>query len=345
MSINWKEILLNFFFWLASAWLITSSFSIQTQEIELINNQETVRTIRNESLIIGILVCIAISFFMFYLNLGNIRKLQFSRSRLRVSMISLLLLLGTLGLAAAINRVTIYSTPIPIPYSLSMGIVAFYFTISTAYGLGKAWHAVEKRQQQLLIGKKQAELNLLRNQLQPHFLFNALNNLLSMVDQKQSPQLAQAFERLSQLLRYVIDESHSSQVRIAQEIEFIRNYVGLQLLRFEADEIALNFMVTGTYEDQLLEPGIFIPFVENAFKYGSEPEHRASIDLEFDISQENEIYFSIRNTIFKVPHQAESSGTGIKSAMARLELIYPKKHELIISKDGSFLVSLKINTT
>ena len=259
-------------------------------------------------------------------------------------MLSLVLFSVALLLFFALEALFFDADSISLPLAISIGIMVFYFTTSSAYGIVKILTQAEKRQQQLQLAKKQAELNLLRNQLQPHFLFNALNNLLAMVEQQQSPQLASAFDKLSQLLRYVIEETKHERVALEKEIDFIKNYVALQLLRFETGEVLVNFSVEGDHLEQQLEPGLLIPFVENAFKYGTEPEKGSHIDIHIAVLEPNEINFSIKNNSLNYKLRNDNTGTGIKATKERLELVYPAKHSLNITEGYDFKVELTILT-
>ena len=194
-----------------------------------------------------------------------------------------------------------------------------------------------------MVDKKQAELTLLRNQLQPHFLFNALNNLLSLVNPSENPKLANSFDRLSQLLRYVIEETSTDKVSIAKEIEFLKNYIQLQILRFNEGEVDIEFEVIGPYDSQQVEPGLFIVFLENAFKYGTEPEKTAKIQILFELSDPYSIQFQIKNKVLM--RNINGVGTGIEATRKRLGLIYPEAHQLSIANAEEFLVKLIIKTT
>ncbi len=344
MKIRWTEAAFNLIFWAASAWLIISGFSVESREIEIVNGTESIHTIRNASLQYHLVLLTGFSILMFYTNLLNMKRLNQRGPKSKILLITVLIY--TFSLAAFLITESFIAGGLApsLPFSLSFGILIFYFTISVSYGLGRVWVQTEKQHQILLTEKKEAELTLLRNQLQPHFLFNALNNLLSMVDQQKSPKLAESFDQLSMLLRYVIDDTRPGNVTVSQEIAFLRNYVALQLLRFVPGEIIFDIQVDGTYGDQKVEPGLFIPFVENAFKYGPEPEKQSSISLGFDISRQNEIIFRIVNKISSYRVSDGGAGTGIASTQKRLNLIYPGKHTLEIIKDEDFLVILKIET-
>jgi sensor histidine kinase YesM len=344
MQKNGLEIFLNVLFWLASAWLIASSFSIQAQEIELVNEEEIVHTIRNESLLIKLLLLIFCSSLMFYVHYWNLKRLQSMRTHPSIWILALSLIPLTYLLYSLLEKIGLSQYQLSLPKSIIFGTLIFYFTLSSTYALAKVWWASIRKQQVLAYEKKQAELFLLRNQLQPHFLFNALNNLLSMVDQQQSPQLAQAFEQLSKLLRYVTEETQADQVAIQKEIDFIHSYAALQSLRFEENEIDFNLEIKGEYRSQHIEPGILIAFVENAFKYGAVPEQKNKILVQFDLSQPHEIGFSIENACLENLHITTSSGTGIQSTKDRLTLVYPQKHQLNIQQNGLFRVDLKLQT-
>jgi len=337
------EIVANVVFFTVTGWFIVSGFSIESQQVEIINDVEIITSERNTSLIIRLLVCIGISVVMFYLNLFNLKKLALQDSKTRILLSSSsLLIVAILTFSILIHWV--WKT-ISFPSYLGIIIIVFYFTISTAYGLSKAWIHAERNQQKLLIDKKQAELNLIRNQLQPHFLFNALNNLLSMVDQQESPLLANSFEKLSQLLRYVIEETKSSTVSIQKEIEFIKNYGALYLLKYEPDEVNFSICIKGDSENIFVEPGIFIPLVENAFKYGTEPEKTSEISIAFDLSKENLVIFRIRNSISSISQKKETTGIGLQATKERLQLVYPNNHHLIITEqEDKYLVELTIHT-
>lgn len=339
---KWIEVLINLIFWLVSGWFICSSFSIQAQEIEIVNDQELVRIVRNETILRKLLLSIGLSFTVFYTNIWNISKFYHSAPKIKAIAIGIGLFISSILLFSAFESFLFEAGSIRLPKAIGIGILTFYFTISSAYGIVKILVQSEKRQQLLLLAKKQAELNLLRNQLQPHFLFNALNNLLAMVEQQQSPQLARAFDKLSQLLRYVIEETKNQRVALEKEIQFIRNYAALQLLRFEENEVDFNFSIHGEQKNQYIEPGLLIPFVENAFKYGTEPEKQSKIDLTLELSKPNEIKFSIRNKKLNYTQNYGNTGTGIRATRERLELVYPAKHRLEITEKDDYLVELTI---
>lgn len=341
---KWFEICANILFWLLTGWLLTSSFSIQFHEVELIDGVETVKIIRNFDIILRLLIVIFISLIMFYSNLWNILQLKRGFSRTKVIIFAVAIFTAGFGIYCLVEIIPFFPRNIPLPYSLSSATMAFYYAISITYGIGKLWQHSEHIRQKLDLEKKQAELSLLRSQLHPHFLFNTLNNLLAMVDQQENPALADALDRLSELLRYVVYDTAAGKVPISKEIGFIRNFSELQKLRFEKNEVCFELNINGPCNEQLIEPGIFIPFIENAFKYGVEAEKESRITVSFDLTQSSVIRFLCKNPIHPVMQKLNGLGSGIESSRERLKLVYPKKHSLKITQNDHFKVELEIDT-
>lgn len=340
MHRKWIEIGLNLMFWLLTGWLIISSYSIVLHEVELVNGVEEVRIERSGFMMRALSLVLAVAVLLFYANLKNVSRL-FAHHWIGVAGVSVALLAGAFLVYYSLAELIFGQFGPPLPHELSSGLLIFYFSVSSAYGVGKVWALGEEQRRQLALEKKQSELNLLRNQLQPHFLFNVLNNLLSMVDQSANPQLAQSLDRLSGLLRYVVDETNAETVPLKREIEFLKNYADLQLLRFVGDEVDFRLEIEGSPDDRLVEPGLFLPFVENAFRYGAEPESRSTIVVRFDLSVPDQVGFSIENPLYPQLRTGKP-GTGIASVKRRLELVYPHRHSLEIKENDLFIVELKL---
>ncbi len=344
MKNRFLEILINILFWAGSAWIIVSSFSVEAQEIELVDGQEFVKVLRNQTIVFKLLLSIGIAFIGFYLNFWNISRLKTSSNRKRVILTAILILAASVLVQFLLEEFNSGEFDLRLPMAIGLGTLFFYFTVSCGYGLGRVWIQAERQKQKLEMEKTQVELNFLRHQLQPHFLFNALNNLMSMVEQQQTDQLKSSIERLSHLLRYVIEETRDDKVPIQKEIEFIRNYASLQLLRFAEDEVDFKLKISGDPEGIFIEPGLLINFVENAFKYGTEPENPSVIEVNFDLTQKGCIVFNTRNRIFNTFLNTESTGTGIMAIKRRLELVYANKHELEINRTDHYQLKLTIQT-
>lgn len=342
MTKSGLEIGANLLFWLLTAWLITSSFSIESHEITVENGVETVNLVRDVLIIKKLLICIFISMVLFYFNFSNLIHLNKGIKSPYIFIKSGLYLLLAFAVYNFFEKLS--ADPLGLPKSITWGSITFYFTISTAYAIVKVWQQTEFQRQRLILEKKQAELTLLRAQLHPHFLFNVLNNLLAMVDQNKNPALADSLDRLSGLLRYVVYDTEGAKVPVQKEIEFIKNFAELQSLRFEQEELDFELEVIGPFDKQAIEPGIFIPFIENAFKYGLEPEKQSRISVSFDLSEADRIKFVVVNPIHPAMLAQDGRGSGILSSKERLDLVYPDQHVLSIERAPNFKVALEIKT-
>lgn len=342
MNKKWLEVMINIVFWVASAWLIISSFSIQSQEIEIINGLEQVEISRDIGLIEQLSCLVIAASFMFYLNFFHISRLSQTASRKTILFKSLLSIVQGYVIYLVLHAFLLRHDGIAPNHSLNLSIFSFYFTVSTAYALGKVWAKTEQENQYLALEKKQAELNLLRSQLHPHFLFNVLNNLLSMVDQANNPSLALSIDKLSSLLRYVVYESSGEKVSLKKEIDFLHDFAALQSLRFEEKEVDFSLKVLGNPEVLHIEPGLFLPFIENAFSYGLLPENQSHIEVIFDLEDKERLIFKVQNPIYPELRAKKSGGTGILSIQNRLKLVYPDRHKLSIHEQDLFTLELII---
>lgn len=200
----------------------------------------------------------------------------------------------------------------------------------------------KEENQQILIEKTAAELAVLKLQVSPHFLFNTLNNIRWLARQK-SEKTEDAVVKLSQLLRYMIYQSSNDKVALEQEIEHLRNYIDLQKMRL-TDKNSVDFVCEGDTSKLRIEPLLFIPFVENAFKFGLHNQEKSDILIGIRAS-EHELWFYAENSIFgsNMPSTGEDSGIGIQNVERRLALHYPNSHDLRISNnEGKFRVDLTI---
>lgn len=177
-----------------------------------------------------------------------------------------------------------------------------------------------------------SEMALLKSQVNPHFLFNTLNNIYTL-SYKQDKNAPEAILKLSELMRYMLYEASDDIVSLEQEIRYICNYIELQRLRLK-DPFNVNFMIRGSYQDKIIPPMLLIPFVENAFKHGISLQHPCAIDIELEV-RENVLYFNTINNIVnpqRVRNEENDRGIGYKNVQRRLELLYPDRHLLKIHK-------------
>jgi two-component system, LytTR family, sensor kinase len=201
---------------------------------------------------------------------------------------------------------------------------------------------VEKIRKELEREKLNSELALLKNQISPHFFFNTLNNIYSLIS-INTEDSQKAILKLSKMMRYLLYDTDQSNTRLSNEIEFMTNYLDLMKLRM-SDKINLSVKFQGEYEDVNIPPLLFIPFIENAFKHGISFRENAFIQISMTCINNN-IFFRCANSISAVSKETivNSSGIGLGNASKRLELLFPGKHELKINKtENVYEVLLKI---
>ncbi|MDJ1472579.1 sensor histidine kinase [Xanthocytophaga flava] len=209
----------------------------------------------------------------------------------------------------------------------------------------RQWVDQEQYNQEMAKEKLATELNFLKAQVQPHFLFNTLNNLYALTLQA-SPVAPRVVLKLSELMSYMLYDSQSDTLLLSKEISHIQNYIELEKLRYTS-RLDLSLNVSGDIHDKRIAPLLLIPFVENAFKHGVSNETNqiwVTIDIKvkdnwLSVKVENshtgdEVVSSLSNN---------HNGLGLQNIARRLKLLYPNDHELVIKKETDrYLVDLKI---
>jgi two-component system, LytTR family, sensor kinase len=227
------------------------------------------------------------------------------------------------------------------PYWITLTyIVTIVFAISGAiFRILEKWFTAEKMAKE----KLQSELALLKNQVNPHFLFNTLNNIDSLI--KSNPDKAsETLVKLSEILRYMIYDTNAETVPLADEIKYIESYIDLQRIQYPNKELVV-FSVTGNPEHIRIAPMLFIPFVENAFKHCSDKNAAQAIRISFSIDNRI-VNFACANVFDRMKKitKDHAHGIGLAIIRRRMELIYPGRHFLSINEDHStFTVALSIN--
>jgi LytS/YehU family sensor histidine kinase len=187
------------------------------------------------------------------------------------------------------------------------------------------------------------ELDFLRSQISPHSMFNLMNTVVSMT-RKKLELTEPILTNLSQLMRYMLHHSDSSQINLEKEIEYLESYINLKLLQF-GEDIHLNLFLSGSFEGYKIESMLLIPFIENAFKHGIGSGKYPIIDVSIDLdSNKHLLHMVVMNNINEKINFNESSGTELNNVQRRLELIYPEKHLINISqKEDMFTIHLEIS--
>ncbi len=199
-----------------------------------------------------------------------------------------------------------------------------------------------ERNREIIRQRDEAEFRMLKAQVNPHFLFNTLNNLYTLA-YTGSEKTPGAIMSLSEIMRYLIYEAGAQLVPLEKEIRFLTNYVELEKLRIE-DTSKVTFRIDQPSENSMIAPLVFIAFVENAFKHSNidtDPEGFVQIFLSFG---ESEIYFTCENSMPTSTIPKKEGGTGLANARARLDLMYPGKAALRINSTNLvYSVTLKIS--
>jgi sensor histidine kinase YesM len=204
------------------------------------------------------------------------------------------------------------------------------------------WLRSEQRNKEIANEKLQAELSFLKAQINPHFLFNTLNNIYALAS-SQSELTAPAVMKLSSIMRYVLTEARNDLVPLEKEIQFTTHYIELQKMRL-TDRSSIDFTVMGDPLGRQIAPLLLLPFVENAFKYGISTRERSPIRILLEIKKDS-MYFSVTNLkhINTSLKMADNTGIGIHNTQRRLDLLYEHRYGLTID-DGpaEFTVHLNI---
>jgi two-component system, LytTR family, sensor kinase len=220
------------------------------------------------------------------------------------------------------------------------GIVTF--ALSTSFRITSEWFRSEKVKKEMENEKLISELAFLKSQVNPHFLFNILNNICSLA-RKKSDDTENAIIKLARIMRYMLDESKDEKVSLEKEIEYLQNYIELQRMRVSGNT-DIRFQIEGKPDLLMIEPLLLIPFVENAFKHGISYLENYTISISLKISPDD-LEFNVENPVFRkgVKEISTESGIGLKNVLRRLELLYPDKHSIKIEEgEAKYMINLII---
>jgi two-component system, LytTR family, sensor kinase len=202
---------------------------------------------------------------------------------------------------------------------------------------------VQKEKYSLLEEKKEAQLSFLKNQVNPHFIFNTLNNIYSLVSNDQSGKALKSIEKLSELMRYMYKDSDNEKVSLQQEIDYINSFIDLQSIRLN-NEAIVQYKLSGNITNQTIAPLLLISFIENMFKHGilNQPNKPLCISITVE---DHQLILATSNYIN--PYAKDTaSGIGLENVKKRLALLYPNQHTLNIKKTELLyecLLELKLN--
>lgn len=232
---------------------------------------------------------------------------------------------------------------------------AFHLMAQLAISTPLAWYVYKTRnatEEQIFalkkeLGKSDANLGFLKSQINPHFLFNALNTLYGTALQEKAERTGEGIQKLGDMMRFMLHENMQDKISLIRDIDYLNNYIELQKLRTST---TVDINIKTEIEEQLMDlkisPMLLIPFVENAFKHGISLQSPSHIKVTLQ-TKANMLYFDVNNSIhLKDDGDPEkiNSGIGLENVKQRLSLLYPKKHELIIRESAKeFFVHLTLN--
>ncbi len=283
----------------------------------------------------------------FYLNAYVLTPKLFVRKKYAAYVALLVLLFAAIMSIDAFLFIVVFDIP---HFSLLRGSIFHLSTfvlaiaISTAFRLVKDRMAADKAAQQKQEENLKTELAFLRSQINPHFIFNILNNLVAL-ERMKSPELGPTILKLSSLMQYMLYETDEDKVPLSMEVEYLGSYIDLQRQRFGEKVpifVSLKTPPDGFYE---IEPMLLIPFVENAFKHGVGLIDQPAIYIDLHI-QAGVLFFSVKNKYNAASPEVKDKGSGIglTNVKRRLNLLYGRQQKLNINRDQVwFTVSLELN--
>ena len=288
---------------------------------------------------------------IFYINyIWLIKRFLFRRETRWFLLCNVLLILAVMGLVHLCMTYAIpdqmigppHAHPRPLRdvigfYLINVMIYSLVAGLSVAIRMTNGWYQVEANQRELERERAEAELSNLKSQLNPHFLFNTLNNIYSLI--AFSPEKAQeAVHDLSRLLRYVLYESNQPLVPIEKDLDFLRNYIELMRIRLPR-QVNLQTDIEVATPGLMIAPLLFISLVENAFKHGVSNSQPSFIQIT--IRQAGDaVSCSIRNSYFpKSAGDKSGSGIGLSNLEKRLSLLYPECYHFTYGKEGENYVA------
>lgn len=187
------------------------------------------------------------------------------------------------------------------------------------------------------LGVSQANLGLLRSQINPHFLFNTLNSLYGTALQENAERTSEGIQKLGDMMRFMLYENTQDSISLSREINYLKNYIELQKLRIaKSPDILIEAEIDETFSDLQIAPMLLIPFVENAFKHGISFQEPSFIKINLQIL-ENRLLFMVTNSAHSLKPilaDEQKGGIGLENVKQRLSLLYSGKHELIIRENS-----------
>jgi len=233
-------------------------------------------------------------------------------------------------------------------------VIAFHIPTQLIISAPLSWYIYKKRNDstnelnnlKTELGKSDASLSFLRSQINPHFLFNALNTLYGTALQEKAERTGEGIQKLGDMMRFMLQENLQDKISLTRDVDYLNNYIALQKLRTSRSaSISIETQIEEQINGQQIAPMLLIPFVENAFKHGVSLQHPSHIKVTLQ-TKENTLYFDVNNSIHIKPDndpEKLKSGIGLHNVKQRLALLYPRRHELIVRESANeFFIHLTL---
>ena len=296
-----------------------------------------------------LIISVLINIFLVY---ANIFILFTGQNRKKISLTAYVLILCLMIISLALLKVKIDSAFMRHYFGrlvsdehgrigFELIVNSFFVLQSIFYCIVKEWIRNRRTERRLKEENLTLELKYLKSQINPHFLFNTLNNLYSVALQNNDNVTAKGIAKLSQMMRFMLDGVNENLISLEKEIDYLQSYLELQRLRFsDKDDVRIRFDIRGDTAGIKIPPFIFIVFIENAFKYGIDYKKHSFIDMLLEISGKT-LNFNIKNSVHK-PYNPIEEGIGLKNIMERLDLLYPGNYSLKLAP-GSDIFNLDLS--
>ena len=346
--------------WVLVALVLNSLLSLQSEEIQIVNGVEHT-VIHTQSLLPYIIISLAVKAGLVYGYTLWIFPGYFKKKKISAGLGLVLLLLVAaivleyLGYALINSRggfdgwesvqvfdeqqfeITSLKKQLhENPFSFwNMALYVLGFAIAFAWFLVRDWNVQEKQLRELRQLQTSTELNFLKLQINPHFLFNTLNNLFSVAQKNNDEETARGIAKLAELMRYLLHESNKALIPLEQELQYIHSYIELAKMRYADDEVEVVFEVQGEVKNRSIPPLLLIPFVENAFKHGIRVGSFSRIVLSLDLS-DSQLIFTGNNPDHAAANynDAQHTGIGLENVRKRIALLYPENSHLTFATEN-----------
>jgi len=246
-------------------------------------------------------------------------------------------------LGRVMNAPQLYSIVGDLKQRIYDNVIPHFFLViaGAAIKLMFDYSRLQQRMSETAKEKAEAELNFLKSQINPHFLFNSLNSVYFLID-KNNAEARESLHKFSDMLRYQLYEANGAKIPVEKEINYLEDYVDLQKLRKD-EHYSVSFNYSPQVKNFSIEPLLLIPFVENAFKHVSSHSNKENF-VKLELARNNsQFIFTAENSKDKTKTSDPYSGIGLNNVKRRLELLYPGKHELIIKDENDiYKVDLRL---